>query len=94
MARYSGRCTDFAAAKSKTLLKGERCYTKCSVDRRSYAPASMVRDAKVSEYGKQLRTKQFARRFYGVLEDSSVITKWRQNASVTGETCFACLSPV
>ena len=33
-------------------------------------PASMARAArKTSEYGKQLRTKQFAKRYYGVLEN-------------------------
>lgn len=71
MARYTGSvCRLCRREGTKLFLKGERCYTKkCSVDRRSYAPGQHGQGRKkVSEYGKQLRTKQFARRFYGVLE--------------------------
>ena len=54
----------------KLFLKGERCYTKkCALERRAYAPGQHGQGRKkVSEYGKQLRTKQFAKRYYGVLE--------------------------
>ncbi|MCF8011748.1 MAG: 30S ribosomal protein S4 [Clostridiales bacterium] len=54
----------------KLYLKGDRCYsTKCAIERRSYAPGQHgQRRKKVSEYGLQLREKQKAKRFYGVLE--------------------------
>ena len=72
MARYTGPvCRLCRREGQKLFLKGERCYTaKCSVARRSYAPGQhgQARNKKASEYGKQLRTKQFAKRYYGVLE--------------------------
>jgi small subunit ribosomal protein S4 len=63
----------------KLFLKGERCYSpKCSFDRRSYAPGQHGRSGgrggrrgaagRESDYGKQLRAKQKARRVYGVFE--------------------------
>ena len=72
MARYTGAvCKLCRREGQKLFLKGERCYTgKCALDRRSYAPGQhgQARMKKSSEYGKQLRTKQFAKRYYGVLE--------------------------
>ena len=71
MARYTGAvCRLCRREGQKLFLKGERCYTaKCSVDRRTYAPGQHGQGRKkASEYGKQLRTKQYARRYYGVLE--------------------------
>ncbi len=72
MARYTGAvCRLCRREGQKLFLKGERCYTnKCSVGKRSYAPGQhgQARNRKASEYGKQLRTKQIARRYYGVLE--------------------------
>ena len=71
MARYTGPvCRLCRREGQKLFLKGERCYSKkCAVDRRAYAPGQHGQGRKkVSEYGKQLRTKQYARRYYGVLE--------------------------
>ena len=72
MARYTGAvCKLCRREGQKLFLKGDRCYTgKCALDRRSYAPGQhgQARNKKASEYGKQLRTKQFAKRYYGVLE--------------------------
>jgi small subunit ribosomal protein S4 len=71
MARYTDSvCKLCRREGQKLFLKGERCYMdKCSVSRRSYAPGQHGQDRKkVSEYGIQLRAKQKARRFYGVLE--------------------------
>jgi small subunit ribosomal protein S4 len=52
------------------FLKGERCLTdKCGVERRSYPPGDHGRGRqKQSEYRVQLREKQKAKRYYGVLE--------------------------
>jgi len=61
----------------KLYLKGDRCYTpKCAFERRSFAPGQHGRTAgrgrgrsgRESDYLRQLRAKQRARRVYGVLE--------------------------
>ena len=64
----------------KLYLKGERCFTpKCSFDKRSFAPGQHGRTAgrgggkgmgtgRASDFARQLRAKQKARRIYGVLE--------------------------
>lgn len=71
MARYTdASCRLCRREGEKLFLKGERCYTdKCSVGKRVYAPGQHGQQRKkVSEYGVQLREKQKARRFYGILE--------------------------
>jgi small subunit ribosomal protein S4 len=58
----------------KLFLKGPRCLSaKCSFDRRGYAPGQHGKDAqfkrqRISDYARQLREKQKARRVYGILE--------------------------
>ena len=62
----------------KLYLKGERCYTpKCAIERRNFAPGQHGRtgsrsggnrSGRESDYLRQLRAKQRARRVYGVLE--------------------------
>ncbi len=71
MARYRGAvCRLCRREGDKLFLKGERCYSaKCAMERRPYAPGQHGnRRSKISEYGLQLRTKQKAKRIYGVLE--------------------------
>lgn len=71
MARYTdASCRLCRREGEKLFLKGERCYTnKCSVSRRGYAPGQHGQSRKkLSEYGIQLREKQKARRYYGILE--------------------------
>lgn len=71
MARYTGAvCRLCRREGQKLFLKGDRCYTeKCAVDRRTYAPGQHGQNrSKTSEYGAQLREKQKAKRFYGLLE--------------------------
>ncbi|MBI3163186.1 MAG: 30S ribosomal protein S4 [Chloroflexi bacterium] len=63
----------------KLYLKGERCFTpKCAFERRSFAPGQHGKTAgrgggpgstgRASDFARQLRAKQKARRIYGVLE--------------------------
>jgi len=62
----------------KLYLKGERCFTpKCSFEKRSFAPGQHGKTAGrgrgpsrtgESDFARQLRAKQKARRVYGVLE--------------------------
>jgi small subunit ribosomal protein S4 len=96
MARYTGAvCRLCRREGQKLYLKGDRCYTnKCSVGRREYAPGQhgMARK-KLSEYGLQLREKQKAKRFYGVLEKQfahyfELATKRK---GITGENLLAII---
>ena len=53
----------------KLFLKGERCLTKCSFDKRPTVPGQHgAARKKISEYGLQLREKNKVRRIYGMLE--------------------------
>lgn len=97
MARYTGAsCKLCRREGQKLFLKGERCYTnKCSVDRRPYAPGMHGQNnrKKISEYGVQLREKQKAKRFYGILE--SQFRKYYEMAirkkGITGEILLQLL---
>ncbi|MGI9659476.1 MAG: 30S ribosomal protein S4 [Gaiellaceae bacterium] len=66
----SPKCKQCRREGVKLFLKGERCLTeKCAVERRSYPPGEHGRGRiKQSEYLLQLRAKQKARRYYGILE--------------------------
>jgi small subunit ribosomal protein S4 len=71
MARYTGAvCRQCRREGQKLFLKGERCYSdKCALARRNFAPGQHGQARKKSsEYGVQLRAKQKAKRYYGVLE--------------------------
>jgi len=71
VANYHGPVCRFCRREgAKLYLKGEKCYTKCTLDRRAFAPGQhgLARRRKVSDYGLQLRAKQKARRLYGLME--------------------------
>ena len=71
MARYTGpACKLCRREDTKLFLKGERCTSgKCALDRRATAPGQHgAANKKQREYGMQLREKQKAKRYYGVLE--------------------------
>lgn len=71
MARYIDEsCRVCRREGEKLFLKGSRCYTdKCALTRRAYGPGQHgQKRKKQSEYGMQLREKQKAKAFYGVLE--------------------------
>ena len=71
MARYTdASCRLCRREGQKLFLKGDRCYTeKCALERRAYAPGMHGQGrSKTSEYGQQLREKQKAKRYYGLLE--------------------------
>ena len=71
MARYTGPACKLCRREGKKLfLKGDRCTSgKCALDRRSTAPGQHgAAKKKLTEYGMQLREKQKAKRYYGVLE--------------------------
>lgn len=75
MARYTDAvCRLCRREGEKLFLKGERCFTpKCSFEKRGYPPGmhgkfSSARPGRESDYAKQLRAKQKAKRVYGVYE--------------------------
>ena len=73
MARYTGpACRLCRREGTKLFLKGERCFSdKCAVARRGQAPGQHGAGSgrkRVKEYGLQLREKQKAKRYYGILE--------------------------
>ena len=96
MARYTdASCRLCRREGQKLFLKGTRCYTdKCAVARRAQAPGQHgAKKKKLSEYGVQLREKQKAKVFYGVLE--SQFRKYFEMASnkkgITGENLLQIL---
>ena len=96
MARYTGAvCRLCRREGQKLFLKGERCYTdKCGLTRRAYAPGQHGQGRKkLSGYGLQLREKQKARRYYGVLEGQfrHYFELANKKAGVTGENLLAIL---
>lgn len=73
MARYTGPvCRLCRREGTKLFLKGERCMTdKCPITRRGTVPGQhgSARVKKGREYSMQLREKQKAKRYYGILEN-------------------------
>jgi small subunit ribosomal protein S4 len=96
MARYTGAvCRLCRREGQKLFLKGERCYSdKCAIARRQYAPGQHGQNRKkISEYGLQLRAKQKAKRYYGVLEGqfAKYFDIAERKAGVTGENLLRVL---
>lgn len=79
----------------KLYLKGERCLTdRCAIDRRSYGPGEHGRRRmKQTEYLVQLREKQKARRYYGLLERQfhNYYEKANRQNGITGENLLRML---
>lgn len=75
MAKYIGpACKLCRREGEKLFLKGERCFSpKCAFERRGFIPgqhgrSGQGRSERASDYARQLRAKQKARRVYGILE--------------------------
>ncbi len=96
MARYTGpACRLCRREGTKLFLKGERCTTgKCALERRHTAPGQHGAANKVlREYGMQLREKQKARRYYGVLEGQfeHYFEMAEKQEGITGENLLSLL---
>src|SRR6187401_2979682 len=91
----SPKCRQCRREGLKLFLKGERCLTeKCAIERRSYPPGEHGRGRiKQSEYLLQLREKQKARRFYGILEKQfrGYYEKASKRSGITGEELLRML---
>jgi small subunit ribosomal protein S4 len=83
------KCKQCRREGMKLFLKGERCLTeKCAIERRAYPPGQHGRGRiKQSEYLTQLREKQKAKRYYGVLERQfrTYYDKASRKTGITGE---------
>ncbi|MDY6876803.1 MAG: 30S ribosomal protein S4 [Chloroflexota bacterium] len=101
MARYTGPvCKLCRREGEKLFLKGERCLSsKCPFEReRGYPPGEHGRLARFrrrrpSDYSRQLRAKQKARRVYGVLERQfrRYFYEAERRAGLTGENLLMLL---
>lgn len=99
MARYTDAvCKLCRREGEKLFLKGERCFSpKCAVERRPYVPGQHGKKGvfrrKMSDYGLQLREKQKARRFYGVLERQfrKYFEEAQRTPGLTGENLLQTL---
>jgi len=81
----SPQCKQCRREGQKLFLKGERCLTdKCGVERRAYPPGG---------HRVQLREKQKARRYYGVLEGQfrRYYDKASRQPGITGENLLTLL---
>ncbi|MCX7642463.1 MAG: 30S ribosomal protein S4 [Armatimonadetes bacterium] len=74
MGRYIGPVCRLCRREGvKLFLKGEKCVTKCVLDRRRQPPGQHGElRRKQTEYGKRLREKQKLRRIYNVREEQFV----------------------
>lgn len=63
-------CRQCRREKEKLFLKGQRCFSdKCGIEKKPYSPGQRAKRRVVeTEYYTQLREKQKAKRYYGVLE--------------------------
>ncbi len=96
MARYTGpSCRLCRREKTKLFLKGDRCLNgKCSLEHRSSAPGQHgTANSKIKEYGKQLREKQKAKRYYGLQEGQfkSYFKEADRTEGVTGSNLLILL---
>jgi len=67
------KCAKCRREATKLFLKGDRCFsTKCALVKRNYTPGvhgpSTEKRSKITDYGKQLREKQSAKRSYVLRE--------------------------
>lgn len=96
MARYTdASCRLCRREAQKLFLKGDRCYSpKCALEKKSYPPGQHGQGRKkVSDYGLQLREKQKAKRYYGLLETQfrNLFEKAAKKRGITGENLLVML---
>jgi small subunit ribosomal protein S4 len=88
-------CKQCRREKEKLYLKGQRCFSdKCEIEKKPYAPGQRSKRRTVeTEYYIQLREKQKAKKYYGVLERqfANYYRKAVQKKGVTGEVLLQLL---
>jgi len=96
MAKYTGpACRQCRREGVKLFLKGDRCFTgKCALERRNFVPGQHGQSRKMmKEYGTQLREKQKAKRYYGILETQfrNYFKKADAKEGMTGENLLVMI---
>ncbi len=102
---HDPRCRQCRREGVKLFLKGDKCFTKCTLEKTSRDGKTRWRDKppgmhgapafskKVTEYGQQLREKQKLRRVYRVLENQfhNYLVEAIRRPGVTGENLLQLL---
>lgn len=93
---YSKKCRLCRSTGEKLFLKGERCFTKCPIDRKGAVPPGQhgaKRRRKPSDYAVRLIEKQKLKRIYGIGERQlkNYFNKARKTKGSTGETMMQLL---
>lgn len=97
MSRYLGSvCKQCRREKEKLFLKGDRCFTNCTLDRKrgkNIPGAHGISRAKMSDYARHLREKQKARHIYGLTEEQfrHYFARADKMKGLTGETLIRLL---
>ena len=96
MARYTAAvCRLCRRSGEKLMLKGDKCITKCILDKRTKPPGQQTarRRQRLSERGLQLREKQKARYSYGILERQfrRLFAEAERQSGITGENLLVLL---
>lgn len=88
-------CKQCRREKEKLFLKGQRCFSdKCVIEKKPYVPGQKAKRRMIeTEYYGQLREKQKAKRYYGVLERQfrNYYNKAVKRKGVTGEILLQLL---
>jgi small subunit ribosomal protein S4 len=96
LARYIGPvCRLCRREGEKLFLKGEKCFTKCIIEKRPTIPGQHGRSrrAKLQGFGQQLREKQKLKRYYGLLEKQfrRTFEGAERSKNITGEMLLILL---
>jgi small subunit ribosomal protein S4 len=91
----SAACRQCRREKEKLFLKGQKCFSdKCPLERKAYGPGQRAKRRVIeTEYYIQLREKQKAKRYYGLLERqfASYYRKAVKKKGITGEVLLQLL---
>jgi small subunit ribosomal protein S4 len=95
MARYTAAvCRLCRRSGEKLMLKGDKCITKCTLDKRPKPPGPQLgRRRRISDRGLQLREKQKVRHSYGMLEKQfrRFFAEAGRQPGITGENLLVLL---
>lgn len=95
MARYTAAvCRLCRRNGEKLMLKGNKCLTKCTLDKRPKPPGPQLgRPRRLSDRGNQLRGKQKVRFSYGIMERQfrRIFAEAERQSGITGENLLVLL---
>lgn len=93
---FSKKCKLCRTAGEKLFLKGERCFSRCPIDRKGAVPPGQhgaKRRRRLSDFGIRLAEKQKLKRIYGLSESQmkKYFTQARKVKGSTGEMILQLL---